>query len=109
MHPSDVTAKAQQRAEEQSSQPASTAAQPRQRVPDPAVLAALGSGRKKSRIRRWVLLLLLAIVVAGAGAVFYRVRSRVKPPAYEFGEARRGDLQLVVTATGTLEAKKTVE
>ena len=79
------------------------------RVPDPAVVAALGEVRKKSHTKRILLLAFLGLLVAATAVGVQRFRSRPKVQGYEFGEVKRGDLQIVVTATGTLEAKKTVE
>lgn len=108
MPPPEVQAVARER--EQAEQPAAVPREhPQQRVADPAVLAALGAGRKTNRLKRtsWIVLLLLMVIGLGVGV--YRWRSRVVPAAYEFGDVVRGDLHLAVTATGTLEAKKTVE
>lgn len=109
MPPSDVKAAARERAEEPPQLPAVPQDAARERVADPSVLSVLGKGRKKSRLRRWILVTILLMMVAGVGVGVFKWRSRPKPLGYEFGDVVRSDLHLIVTATGTLEAKKTVE
>jgi HlyD family secretion protein len=96
-------------ADEQQTMPEARKPSDRPRAVDPAVLAALGAGRQRSRMKRilWIVFLVLGVAATAFGV--YRWRSRVKALGYEFGEVRRDDLRLVVTATGTLEANKTVE
>lgn len=79
------------------------------RVADPAVLAVIGENRKRHRSKRLLWWLVLVGVVAATAFGGWRWRSRIKPLGYEFGDVKRGDLRLVVTATGTLEATTTVE
>jgi HlyD family secretion protein len=79
------------------------------RAADPAVVAVLQTSRKKSKTKRVLLILLVVLVAAATAYGVHRWRTRAKSPGYELSEVRQGDLRLVVTATGTLEAKKTVE
>ncbi len=79
------------------------------RAVDPAVMAVLGEVRKKSKTKRLVLIIILVLLVAATAIGVYRWRSRPKVQGFEFGDVTQGDLRIVVTATGTLEAKKTVE
>jgi HlyD family secretion protein len=44
-----------------------------------------------------------------AGVVWFTGRSRTVPPRFQTGEVTRGDLQVTVTATGTLQGLNTVE
>jgi len=54
--------------------------------------------------------LLFAILVVAAGVVFWRVRAGGNDgPAFRTGEVRRGDLQVQVSATGTLNPVITVQ
>lgn len=58
-----------------------------------------GEGKKS---RRWLILGLLAVLVAaGVGAYFYT--SREKPPAWVTQPVRRGDVVQVVSATGIIQ------
>jgi len=86
-----------------------SASEPPPRVADPAVLAALGEVRQKGRTKRWILGLGLVLVVVATTFGIYRWRTRPNASVFEFGEVTQSDLRIVVTATGTLEAKKTVE
>ena len=75
---------------------------------DPDVVKTLGVGKKRGRSRRflWIVVLLLA----AAGAVFLLLRGR-KAEAAKFVDAplERGDLQVTVTATGTIQGLSSVE
>lgn len=50
----------------------------------------------------------VAIVVILAAGFWFFQRADAKPAQYRFGEVRKGDVQLTVSATGTLSAVKTV-
>ncbi len=65
----------------------------------------------RSRARRLIgPLVLLAIVVAVVfGVRRWRARVASQGPTYEMAEVRRGDVQVTVTATGTLQAITTVD
>jgi HlyD family secretion protein len=88
--------------------------QPKPRI-DPEIEAQLGlsddaAGGRARRVwmRRgaWALLVLLVL----AGALFWRARGRAQAaPRYVTTAVERGDLAVVVTATGTLSALDTVE
>ncbi|MFH1887527.1 MAG: biotin/lipoyl-binding protein, partial [Pseudomonadota bacterium] len=62
------------------------------------------------RVRRW-LLVILVLVLAGAGLAAARHFQPPKEtgPTYETMEARRGDLVVTVTATGQVEPLNTVQ
>ncbi len=79
--------------------------------PDPKLVALLGADGK-SRARRWltrvVWLVLLAGVVAG-GVVWWQRRNADTGPKWVTAEVKRGDIQVTITATGTLAGVKTVE
>lgn len=108
MPPPSVKAAARER--EQAEQPAEVPPNRQHpRVADPNVLAALGEGRRTNRLKRAIWISITVLLIIGIGVAVIRWRARAVPAAYEFGEVVRGDLHLVVTATGTLEAKKTVE
>jgi len=88
--------------------------QPNRRI-DPEVQAQLGlseaaeGGRaRRTWIRRGVWA--LAIVVLVAGALYWRAQGRANAaPRYVTAPVERGDLEVTVTATGTLSALDTVE
>lgn len=58
---------------------------------------------------RFVLILILLIVVLGAGGFFYFSNGSSPDVMYRMDKVTRGDLQVVVTATGTLSAVRTVQ
>ncbi|HTX18474.1 MAG TPA: efflux RND transporter periplasmic adaptor subunit [Bacteroidota bacterium] len=58
---------------------------------------------------RIVLLVVLAIVVIGAGGFFIFSNGSAGDVNYRFEKVSRGDVQVVVTATGTLNADTTVQ
>jgi HlyD family secretion protein len=60
------------------------------------------------RLRKLLLLTLLIAVVTSAGSFWY-MRSKIDSVQYETQTARRGDLVVTVSATGTLEPIKKVE
>ncbi len=78
---------------------------------DADVVRTLGVGKSgawKRWIGRIVALLVLVAVVAGVVAL---VRKAMKPrvTTYETAQVRRADISVVVTATGTVQAVKTVQ
>ncbi len=76
--------------------------------PDPEVAKTLGLGKKKRRWGRW--LVLAITLLAAAGVVLLIVRGK-KAEGAKFVEvaAERGDVQVTVTATGTLQGLSSVE
>lgn len=58
--------------------------------------------------RRVVLFVGLAVLVAAAALVVRRFAFAAKAPAFRFATVERGDLQALVSATGTLDALTTV-
>ncbi|MBK8170285.1 MAG: efflux RND transporter periplasmic adaptor subunit [Sandaracinaceae bacterium] len=81
------------------------------READPDVIRTLGMA-KKSGARKWIVRLLI-LAAAGAlifGAVVYFKKARLaSAPTYTYVQARRSDVTVVVTATGTLRAMNTVQ
>ena len=77
-------------------------------VPDPDVVKTLGIGKKRSRKGRWIT---LAVVALGAIALTVFILRGRKPQAARFidAPAERGDVQVTVTATGTLQGVSSVE
>lgn len=75
------------------------------------VQKVLGSGKPTAWRRIVTLIVAVALVGAGgtAGVMAWRARQAAKTPSYETAEARRSDVQMTVTATGTLQAVTTVE
>ena len=62
--------------------------------------------REFFRKRRWIIILL--VVVIGAGAYFYLGNSRVDPASqFQTAVIERGDLTATIGATGTVRAKQT--
>jgi HlyD family secretion protein len=80
---------------------------------DPEVARAVGLDEpKKSRTAKVVWWLALLAVGGGVGALGvrqYRAHQAALKPRYVHEQVRRGDLTVVVTATGTLEGQNTVE
>lgn len=77
---------------------------------DEELIAKLGLGRSGARRRvvRWAILLLVACGIAAA--IYYGVQGAANPPlTYRTEEARRGDLTVTVTATGTLQPRNQVD
>ncbi len=77
-------------------------------APDPEVAKTLGLGKKKRRWGRWILIAIAVLAVAGV--VLFVVRGK-KAEGAKFVEAavERGDLQVTVTATGTIQGLSSVE
>ena len=59
-------------------------------------------------MRRNRIYVAVAILVILAAGFWFFQRADAKPAEYRFGEVRKGDVQLTVSATGTLSAVKTV-
>jgi HlyD family secretion protein len=80
-------------------------------VADPEVVSALELGKSHKR-RRWlsglVTLVLVAALVA-FGMHYFEQRAASRLPQYESESVARGDIEVVVTATGTLLGLNTVE
>jgi HlyD family secretion protein len=72
--------------------------------------ALLASEQRALRRRRWIYTVLL-VTVAGAAAagLWYALSDQHQAVRYQTVEARRGDLTVVVTATGTLQPVNQVE
>lgn len=64
---------------------------------------------RKATARRLVVWTMLAVVAAASGWYVYSAREAANAPAYITAEATRGDLDVRVTATGTLEPTNEVE
>jgi HlyD family secretion protein len=79
---------------------------------DSDIVKTLGIGHgshRGRRLKRWLVIILL-VVVAAAVVLFIRQNSRESGMTqYETEEAQRGDLVVLVTATGTLEPTNEVE
>ncbi len=79
---------------------------------DPEVVKTLGmAGSGRSRTRWPLLVLGLAVVGVGAWAVprYLEKRAIELAPRYESAAVKRGDIQVVISATGTLKGMNTVE
>ncbi len=77
---------------------------------DAEVLKVVGRGTKKKR--RWPLLLVpLLLLLAGSAAVIvWKLRATTDTePRFQTQRVERGDLKVTVTATGTLNARNSVE
>jgi HlyD family secretion protein len=66
------------------------------------------SSVRKAKIRRWLILSVLAIATV-AGVVFYQRGGKAGIVQYKTQEAERGNLTLIVTATGTLQPTNKVD
>lgn len=77
-------------------------------TPDPEVAKTLGLGKKPRRVWRWILLALLLAVVGGV-AVLVLKGSKAEAARFVDAPAARGDVQVTVTATGTIEGLRSVE
>lgn len=80
---------------------------------DPEVLRTLGVDKgRRGGARRWAFLL-GALVLLGLGAYgvtyWLELRAIAARPRYETGRVVRGDIQVVISATGTLKGRSTVE
>jgi HlyD family secretion protein len=59
--------------------------------------------------KKIILMLVLSVIVLGAGGFFYFSNGSSPDVMYRIDKVTRGDLQVVVTATGTLSAVTTVQ
>jgi len=75
------------------------------------VTKTLGLDKPRSRMRRLrnLLLFIFAVAALVAAGMFWLTRSKTNSVAYDTQPARRGDLVVTVSATGTLEPMKKVE
>ncbi len=77
-----------------------------------SLAALLNEGRKRTRVRRILVLVTASVLLAG-GAVFFlkwkKVDEASKVPRYVEEKVTRGDLIASISATGTVEALNTVE
>ena len=73
-----------------------------------AVLAASGKQGKRRRWRGRLLILLLLIAAAAVAAYFYMGRGRSEV-SYDTQPAKRGDLTVLVTATGSVQPTEQVD
>lgn len=80
---------------------------------DVEVLKALGmESRAKRRVRLFVVILSIAAALgalAYAGFRFYQQRELARRPRFQSEVVARGDVQVMVSATGTLKGQNTVE
>jgi HlyD family secretion protein len=87
--------------------------QERKSSADHEVLDALGvahGGRPQTRRWVWAALLLLALGGVAFGVVrWLELRAIAARPRYERGKVARSDIQVVISATGTLKGRSTVE
>jgi len=87
--------------------------QERETTADPEVLKTLGMDRpRQASARRWGWLLgtLLVLGLAGLGlARWLEQRSLAAQPRYEQAKVARADIQIAISATGTLKGRSTVE
>jgi HlyD family secretion protein len=80
-------------------------------VRDPEVVNALGlgAGQKRMRWLSWVLALVVLASIAVAGRSYLKKRAAARLPQYVSEPVKKGDIEVVVTATGTLLGLNTVE
>jgi len=78
--------------------------------PDPKLVALLATA-EPTRVGRWLRRLLPLVLIAGLGLgiVWWRARSAPKGPKWVTAAVARTDIQVTITATGTLSGLKTVE
>ncbi|HEX6240862.1 MAG TPA: efflux RND transporter periplasmic adaptor subunit [Polyangiales bacterium] len=80
---------------------------------DPEVMRTLGAdGPLQRRVRMlalWLGLVLGVVALGFFGNRWYQARERAKQPRYVTEPAARADVQVIVSATGTLKGQNTVE
>jgi HlyD family secretion protein len=80
-----------------------------ERRPDMAdVFEEGGSSKGKGHLKRWILIAALAVIAVFAAGIIRRM-NLPDPVRYTTQEVARGDLTVIVTATGTLQPTNTVE
>lgn len=78
--------------------------------PDPEVEKTLGVGAAKRRFRTsWVVMAVLLLGTIGGGFFLYKRSTKPVAAKYEEVEIKRGELRVVVTATGTIQGLSSVE
>jgi HlyD family secretion protein len=86
--------------------------EPEPAIADPDVLKNLGMEKSRSPLRRWAwligLVVLLALTAWGVSQWLER-RAIARRPTYEKATLVRSDIQVTVSATGTLKGRSTVE
>ncbi len=86
---------------------------PRETQADPEVVKTLGAARPPHPVRRTVVWLVLGATLLGLGGLgvsrFLEQRAAAQKPRYERARVERRDIQVVISATGTLKGLNTVE
>jgi HlyD family secretion protein len=67
-----------------------------------------GTGRRR-RLKRWIVVILLVVAVVAAVMFVRRDKREAGATQFETGEAKKGNLVVLVTATGTLQPTNEVE
>src|SRR5262245_27384587 len=73
-----------------------------------SILAASKAGRKKGRWRRWLTAVVVLLLAGGAAAYFYVGRGANKY-SYTTQPVKRGDMTVLVTATGSVQPTQKVD
>src|SRR5262245_52230709 len=83
----------------------------RRDAPEPRILGTIQASRSKALLGRILGGGLLLLVVAVVGVAFYlsMAKGKATAPRYLTVPARRGDLHVTTTATGSLKALNTVD
>jgi HlyD family secretion protein len=76
---------------------------------DVAQTLGLGGKSKRSLLRRPALLVVCALLAIGGGYYYWQGIMRGRTPRFEMAQVKRGNLTVIVTATGTLQPVNTVE
>jgi HlyD family secretion protein len=85
---------------------------PTDESPHRDIAATLGldaTGASRPRWRRWLAGAVVAVLLLSAAGLFFHLRPAQDAVTYLTQEARRGDLTVIVTATGTLAPTNEVE
>ncbi|HXV64378.1 MAG TPA: efflux RND transporter periplasmic adaptor subunit [Vicinamibacteria bacterium] len=75
---------------------------PQAPVSEPRAEVSPSRGRVRPARRRWPIVAAV-LVLAGAGYFYWRTRSAEGAPQYRFSTIERGDIEYLVSSTGTLE------